>query len=232
MSEDEGKKVTEFKVGGLPVSSSDLLKGLQGYQQTITESGGYPFLKLQKDGIFVYGQEDTEIEEGSLWAMNPLSLEHGWACWHESELIGEQMVPFMSPRPNRAELPELGHEWAEQKRMMLMCLNGEDKGLEVVYKTTAKGFANAVKELTTALIEQIATDEAHPVPILKLETDSYKHKDYGKIYTPVFGIERWSDFKGVTIKTDAKDESDDDKHDDAKDESQEEAPPSRRRRAS
>ena len=50
--------------GGLPASPEDLEAGLQNVQSTIQTSGGFQYLRLMKSGLFVYGQENVEVEEG------------------------------------------------------------------------------------------------------------------------------------------------------------------------
>ena len=42
---------------------------------------GLPFLKMGKDGLWVHGQDATLIEKDSDWAINPLSVGHGYVCW-------------------------------------------------------------------------------------------------------------------------------------------------------
>lgn len=192
----ESKEVTMYDAGGVPVSQADLLKGLEQYEQAIPDVTGDPFMKLHpKDGVFCFGADETEVDSTSRWAMNPVSLEHGWVCWHDGEVQGEVMVPFTQPRPMASELPDLGHKWDEQRKMVLKCVKGAHKGTQVIYKTTSKGFSNAIKELTNALKAQLKANPQQPVPILSLEVDSYKHPDYGKTYVPIFGIDDWCSFQ-------------------------------------
>lgn len=192
------KEVVSFGGGaGLPANPDALLKGLQNVGQTLQGGmGGVPLLRLLKSGVFAYGPENIEPEEDSLWAMNPNSLQHGWACWEDSELIGEQMVPFTSPAPARGELPTLGADWKQQVSMVLQCMNGEDEGISVLYKGTSIGLINAVKELINSIVRQLQSDATHCVPVLALECDSYQHKKHGEIFFPVLEIRKWVAFDG------------------------------------
>ena len=184
--------LVKFQGGGLPANPDDLVAGLQNVGQSLQAStGGIPFLRLLKSGVYAYGPENIEPEEGSEWAVNPYSLMHGWACWGDGELLDERMVPANQPAPPQADLPSLGQPWQQQVSMQLQCMNGEDEGQVVLYKGTALGLRNAVKELINGLITQIKADPQNIVPVLELECDSYQHKKHGQIFYPVLNVLRW-----------------------------------------
>ena len=78
----------------------------------------------------------------------------------------------------------------------MMCMNGEDEGLTVLYKSTAKGFRAAAKELIDAIAVQAKANPEKIVPILELDTDSYNHPKHGETFTPVFNIVEWVTMAG------------------------------------
>lgn len=161
-------------------------------KQVRLEQGEVPFLRLLKEGLWVYGADDIEVQPGSLWAANPTSLMDGFCAWGDSELLGEEMQPMTSPTPLLAsQMADVGAPWKRQIAVQMVCLNGEDQGQAVLYKTSSKGGLKAASGLIDAIIEQIELGSSDIVPIMKLETDSYKHKKYGKIYTPVLDIAEW-----------------------------------------
>lgn len=212
--------IVKFPGGSLPATSDDLLAGLATVEQDISANAvGVPFLRLGKDGIFIYGQEDQEVQPGSHWALNPFSIHHGWACWDSdnSVLIDEVMVPFNQPVPPKGTLAESGFPWKKQYAVILACINGEDEGKSVQYKGTSLGMQNWMRELIQAIQKQGRKDKNNIVPILDLESDSYKHPQWGKIYIPVLNVVNWvsMDFEG----------------DDADDEEVEEAPPPKKKAA-
>ncbi len=197
-----GKDVATF-AGGLPANPEDLEAGLQGMQSQLrTSTGGLAFLRLMKSGVFVYGAENIEIEEGSSWAINPYSLMHGFACWGTGELLDERMVPFTQAPPVRGELPDLGYKWEQQVSMHLMCLDGEDEGTTVLYKGTSTGLRNATKELINDIIAQLQKDKVNLVPVVQLESDWYKHKEYGQIFFPIINIVDWIPMEGKIVEDD------------------------------
>ena len=153
---------------------------------------GVAILKMDKGGHWVFGAEQTEIEEDSTWAINPFSFVHGFIAWGDGEVLAEKMVSVASPLPELDEAPPGAKKgWESQVGMSLKCVSGEDKGLEARYTVTSVGGKRAVQTLAVALADQVEKDQSKPVAIVRLKKDHYQHKSYGKIYTPVFEIVEW-----------------------------------------
>lgn len=175
---------------------ASLRQGLANVRQSIPQTGD-AFLRLLKDGGWVYGAENIEVEDGSTWAVNPLSLRHGWVSWtdhknQKNEIVGEVMVPMTAPLPLQTDLRDTGWNWSQQVAFQLKCMSGEDTGEQTLYKTVSVGGMNAVAKLVSDIMAQLDKDPAHPVPIIRLLSDSYLHKVYGKTYVPVFKIVGWA----------------------------------------
>jgi hypothetical protein len=188
------------KAGALATQES-----LQGALNTaIMESGQgsttEPILRLGRDGGWIYGSDNVEPEVGSEWAINPYSLQHGYIAWGaNADLLGEVMVPIGQARPAKSELPNHGEfSWNDQFSCDLFCLSGEDEGQQVIYKPSSVGGRRAMSELMkklSARINEVGV-EGDIVPVVKLETQSYNHKQYGKIYNPVLEVVRWVSIGG------------------------------------
>lgn len=204
-----------FALANLPPVSS-LSVALRTLEKDVGAVGSV-ILKMDKGGHWIYGAEQTEVESDSTWAVNPFSFIHGYIAWGDGEVLGEMMVPVTEPKP---ELPPVPHGakkgWEIQVGMSLKCLTGPDKGLEVRYTTTSVGGKRAVNTLGVAIAAQCETTPGKPVPVVSLKKDSYQHKSYGKIYTPVFEIQDWASMDGQTEEAE---------------EGKEEAAPARRRRS-
>jgi hypothetical protein len=204
-----------FALANLPPVSS-LSVALRTLEKDVGAVGSV-ILKMDKGGHWIYGAEQTEVESDSTWAVNPFSFIHGYIAWGDGEVLGEMMVPVTEPKP---ELPPVPHGakkgWEVQVGMSLKCLSGPDKGLEVRYTTTSVGGKRAVNTLGVAIAAQCETTPGKPVPVVALKKDSYQHKSYGKIYTPVFEIQDWASMDGQTEEAE---------------EGKEEAAPARRRRS-
>ena len=180
----------------LPVKVDDLVGALTKTLQrsNISDNDGMSYLKLTKGGFWVYGSDDMETEEDSLWAVNPASFATGYIAWGDaSNVLGEEMAPVTDEPILKASLPDVGGQWNQQVAMQLVCVSGEDTGTQVLYKSSSHGgrkrFNEFLQQVLVQLTSGVAGDKV--VPVIKLESDSYKHKKYGQIYQPVFTIDKW-----------------------------------------
>jgi len=182
--------ITTFSAANLPsvTSLSTALRALE----TDVGAAGVVILKMDKTGHWVFGADQTEVEDDSTWAVNPFSFVHGFIAWGDGEVLGEKMVSVSQPLPELDAAPPMARKgWETQVGMSMKCLSGEDKGMEVRYTTTSVGGKRSVQALAVAIATQVDTDPKLPVPIVNLEKEHYSHKSYGRIYTPIFKITSW-----------------------------------------
>jgi hypothetical protein len=185
-------ELATFSKANLPALTS-ALRNLQPVGGDV----GVAIIKMDKGGHWVFGADQTEVEEGSTWAVNPLSFVHGFIAWGDGEVLAEKMVGIANPLPELDEAPPTAKKgWESQVGMSLKCVSGDDKGLEARYTVTSVGGKRAVQTLAVALADQVEKDQTKPVAIVRLKKDSYQHKSYGKIYTPVFEIVEWMSMDG------------------------------------
>ena len=172
-------------------------------------TGGDAYLRMLKDGSWVYGAENIEVEPGSLWLVDPMEFERGYTCWTNypegskkaNELLGEIWVPMHARRPDPATLPEhidpdtgVAWKWQEAMAIRLTCVEGEDTGVTVQYKANSVGGKRLLNEWFEAFKLRLSPD--HPdhgkvYAIVKMTCDHYQHKKYGKTYTPEFDYVEW-----------------------------------------
>lgn len=180
--------IVKFESNTAMANPSDLTKLGSSMAQHSTSGGGDDLLKLTKEGYWVYGADAIEPEEGSQWAINPSSFSHGWIAWDNGEIAGEVMASALGPMP---EKPADGNKYDEQLACQLMCMTGDDKDKQVIYKTTSMGGKKAIGKLANAIATQAAENPDAVIPVVTLGVDSYQHKKYGKIYTPEIDIAEW-----------------------------------------
>ena len=214
-----------FKSAGLPAVSS-LATSLRSIAVDVGPAG-VVILKMDKTGHWVFGADQTEVEDDTTWAVNPFSFVHGFIAWGDGEVLGEKMASVSQPLPELDVSPPGAKKcWETQVGMSLKCLSGEDKGMEARFTTTSVGGKRAVQTLAVALAEQVEKDQTKPVAVIKLKKDHYAHKSYGKIYTPVFTVVEW-----VGMEPDAEEELTPESALAASVEAEAPAPAGRRRRA-
>ena len=194
--------VVAFGNGKLP-SVQSLTTALRSLESEVG-AAGMVILKMDKTGHWVFGADQTEIDDDSTWAINPFSFVHGFIAWGEGEVLGEKMVPVSEPLPEM-DTPPPGAKrgWEMQVGMSLKCMTGEDKDMEARYNVTSVSGKRAVQKLALDIAAQVEKDQSKPVPVVRLKKDHYTHKSYGRIFTPVFEIIQWVSLEGKVDETPA-----------------------------
>ena len=191
-----------FSLVNLP-SVTTLSTALRALEQDVP-AAGVAILKMDKTGHWVYGADQTEVEDDATWAINPFSFVHGFIAWGDGEVLGEKMVSVSSPLPElEVAPPNAKRGWETQVGMSLKCLSGEDKGLEARFSTTSVGGKRAVQALAVAIATQVDANQTKPVPVITLGKEHYQHKSYGRIFTPVFDIKEWASMDGSVAEAEA-----------------------------
>lgn len=187
--------IVAFSQAGLPAVSS-LSSALRAIAPDVASAT--VIVKMDKTGHWVFGADQTEVEEGSLWAVNPFSFVHGFIAWGEGEVLGEKMVGITQPLPELDVAPPGAKRgWEAQVGFSLKCISGEDAGMEARYTVTSVGGKRAVQTLAVAIATQVEKDQDKPVPVVQLKKDHYAHKSYGRVYTPEFAVQHWVGMDGA-----------------------------------
>jgi hypothetical protein len=196
--------IVNFGNAKLP-SVQNLSSALRSLESEVGGTG-MAILKMDKTGHWVFGADQTEVEDDSTWAVNPFSFVHGYIAWGEGDVLGEKMVPVAEPLPEM-DVPPPGAKrgWELQVGMSLKCMGGDDKGLEVTYNVTSVGGKRAVQKLALDIAAQVEKDQTKPVAVVRLKKEHYTHKSYGRIYTPIFEIVSWIGLDGQADETPASD---------------------------
>lgn len=191
--------VVKFGGANLP-SVKSLSSALRQIEADVGPVGGNVILKMDKAGHWVFGADQTEVEDDSVWAINPFSFVHGFIAWGEGTVLGEKMAPVTDPLPETGPAPDsCKRGWEMQVGMSLACTTGEDKGLQARYTVTSVGGKRAVQALAVAIADQADKHPEKPVPLVRLKKEHYQHKSYGRIYTPIFDIVDWTSLEADSV---------------------------------
>jgi hypothetical protein len=205
-----GKQVAPALTGGALTSLAALQAALASVPTaTIMGRSGKPmmlFKSRENNGTYGIGQKRLIPEEGSKWAVNPMTFQWGYICFNDAKkVLGEELVSVSQPKPDLTKLPNLGFPWQEEWAVEMKCLSGVDSGVEVVFKATTYGAMQAVV-LLLGLVKDRLNDNVQPdgkippdskiVPIVLLEKDCYPHKDHGRIWFPVLNNVDWMSLDG------------------------------------
>jgi len=203
-------EVTTPKAAGLGALGA-LRTGLQNVRTRLPEIGSSPYLRLLKDGDWVFGQEDNAVAKGTEAIINPLSIRHGYSCWTnrqpgqgKNEQLGEIMVGLAQPLQAVHELPQHSDPttgtacpWKDQISLESKFIAGKHKGTQVMWKVSSVGGLNAARQVLDAILSKLDEGTEYVCPIVSLNADSYKHNTYGKTYTPVLDIVGWANLEGA-----------------------------------
>lgn len=181
-----------------------LMGGIERSRMDNAVGTGLPFLRMSKQGEWIYGPQNEEVQEGAPWLVNITTLEHGWCCWVDSgsssdknKLEGEVMVSVTKPMPPAP--PDIkGTPYKKQRGMQLKCMEGEDADIQVLYRTNSDGGMKAMDALILAIHRQLTRDPLHGFPVLQLGCEWYDHPKYGEIAKPVLEVTGWRDVHGNT----------------------------------
>jgi hypothetical protein len=186
-----------FTGANLPAVAS-LTTALKAIAEPAQEMG-FAILKMDRTGHWVFGADQTEVEDDSKWAVNPFSFVHGYIAWGVGEVLGEKMTSVSNPLPEVDEPPRGAEKgWEKQVGFSLQCISGADKGTVARYTATSVGGKKGVTALAAELAAQVEKDQTKPVPVVLLKKEHYQHKSYGRIYTPIFEVQEWISLDGPT----------------------------------
>lgn len=164
------------------------------------------FLKMEKSGDWVYGAESEPVPEGAQFIVNPEGFQRGYVAWQDTDKgapaakLGEMMYSVIDDLPDPGDIPPGSRGWEQQLGFHVKGINGKTEGVELRYSASSDGGRRAVSGLLTEVAEGLQ-DNPGKLPVIVLETTSYKHAAYGKIYKPVLRIVKWiAPPKGKTEK--------------------------------
>lgn len=176
------------------------------------QSSGLPFLKLRKnDGLWVYGQEQTECADDTEWMIGAMTIMQGFVDWHGGKPAGEKMAYVGQPKPKESELgaSKGKNGWEAQVGFHLIGIGGEDDGKEIIWKTNTHGGVNQWNAIFDAIKARAGAGKTACNPIVALKETSYTHAEYGLIYKPDMRVLRWVDDEGNEEAAAVEDKSED-----------------------
>lgn len=202
-------EVTSVKATGLAALKA-LKTGLRNVSQKLPDATGQQYLRMGKDGTFVFGKDDNVVAAGTEAIINILSLQHGYTAWTnkqpgqgKNELRGEIMRPISTELPHVSALEQYTDaEWKDQIQADLKFLDGKHKGTQVTYKGSSRGALTAMRDVIDAAADAIDRDDEYCFPVVSVESDSYKHSTYGKTFVPKFVIIGWANMAGEVVYDD------------------------------
>ena len=198
--------VTTTKNTGLAALKS-LKTGLRAVSQKLPDATGSQYLRMGKDGGWVFGKDDNVVQPGTAAMINILSFQHGYSAWTnkqpgqgKNELRGEIMRPVSAQLPHVSELEQFKDaEWKDQLAVDFKLMDGKHKGTQLTYKASSRGALTALRGLLDAAADRLDEEDPYCFPVVDVDSDSYKHSTYGKTFVPKLDIVGWGNIDGEVV---------------------------------
>lgn len=201
---EPSKEVAQF-FGGAIANPAGMAQSLARVGSASRNIGGGMFLRFTKTGEWVFGVEQDEVEDSEQFAVNPMSFTNGYIGWENGSVVGEHMCSVMDGMPcTQADLETIEGKgqsdgWSAQLGLTMKSLD-EKEPIELKYNATSRGGKQAISVLADAIAARMIDVPESCIPIVELDSDHYKHKQYGKIYTPLLRVVAWADMNAVIIE--------------------------------
>jgi hypothetical protein len=180
---------------------------------------GAPLAKFTKQGEYAISDIDT-IPLGSRAIARTDLIELGYVKWADGKPTGDRKVGLVADGfvpPPKDKLPDRDEsQWEIQDNgerrdpwsfQMSVPITRLDAGGETYQFTVgSKGGLRCLSALTRTYGKRVA-EKKPGLPIVELQSDSYKHRVYGKIFFPVMHVVGWTgaDGKPESISADLSD---------------------------
>lgn len=165
-----------------------------------TQGGGAQFLSFdsKRTGEWLFGVE-REPCTGDEFGMDLSSLKHGYVQWHNKK-ANRLLVPVTSDLPTPQQpisyTDNKGREQVDEAMEARAFEGVFSDGTRFVFETNSFGGRKAVDAIFGQLFMRARTENPFMFPRLKLSSDSYEHKTFGVVFTPVFDVVAWYDEAG------------------------------------
>ena len=178
--------------------------GDQGFSSAKPKStsGGVPFLKLDKEtGVWSYGQEDIALPADVRLATFIQSFATGFVAWKGLTLEAKRMAVIGTQPVDPNTLPPVASKtgWEDNVAVAFVICECKSRpeleGTALLFEQRSRGGIEAWNKLYDATIARARakaqTNEDDFVAIVALRNTSYDHKEWGKVFKPVFEVVEW-----------------------------------------
>lgn len=165
-----------------------------------SEGGGTPFLKIDKeDGEWSLGQENIVVPKDAELGVFPTSFAQGFVAWKGLTLEAKRMAVIGTPPVDPQSLPPVVAKtgWEPNVGVAFVIVECKTKpeleGTMCIFEQRSKGGIEAWNKLFDATMARAKGGHEKFAAIVKLDHTSYEHKEWGKVFKPLFSIEDWED---------------------------------------
>ncbi len=186
----DDKQVKAFFGGGAVAKRIEKAKKLRAgvHKEKAKKGSEFPFLGTKNgDPQFTYGQDSAPVPDGTLFAVNIMTADVGWAYWHNRKKTAVMESIWADDPVLAEELDDISHlrdsqgkeiKWGPAYAWQLVAINGPMKGVTVAYEGTANYMLDISEQLIQLTASRMEESEAC-FPIIGLWNDPYPNADNG-----------------------------------------------------
>lgn len=187
-------------------TQADNLNPFEAYGQAVSSRTIVGELLKFSKGEYTFGQNDTEVDEGTKLVANMDELMVGWVKWEDGKPVEHLMgrvIDGFKPERRSALGDNDQDEWETDDNSRprdpwqltnYLLLKDPDGDQLYTFATSSRGGLNAIGELCKTFGRQMRQRPTQ-FPVIELNVDSYRHsnKAYGKIFVPKFDVAGWAE---------------------------------------
>jgi hypothetical protein len=178
----------------------------QALQKTVDEAGGVSqagliFLGFSgRQGTYSLGRDKADVDEDTLFIVEPLATIAGWTCWKESKPISKhkwlstdaarnpEVIVYEDDLEDHAPYRKnSGDGWKPMLGIGLLDIN--DLGTSIEYSSTAVSAINGLKDVIQEAAYRLMKDEPE-MPIITLGREEFTAQGSTN-WKPTFNVETW-----------------------------------------
>jgi hypothetical protein len=186
------------------------------WREAANEEAGASFGTLLKfvKGDWLVGEEQTKVAPTATFVVNMQEYWRGWVKWIDKQ-PPEHMIGRVVDRHRvhlREELGDLDQSrWESDsngvkrdpwQRVVYLIMRGTDSDDFITFTSTSDGGRKAVGKLCDRF-DRLRHSHPAQMPVVSLTSESYQHKEYGKVLKPKFNVVGW-DYWDDAAKEDPK----------------------------
>jgi len=182
-----------------------LATNVSPYREAVNDEVGASFgafLKFTK-GDWTLGEEDAKVHAEARFVANLEEYYRGWVRWWDGKPT-EHLIGRVVDRHRVHAREELGDmdesKWEVEPnglrrdpwvKVVYIAMRDLSNDEIVCFTSTSDGGRRAVAKLADRY-DRLRHRHKAKMPVVRCESESYQHKDYGKIWKPKFNVVDWA----------------------------------------
>jgi hypothetical protein len=187
--------------GDLPeISEADMVSAIKEVvSDTTSGSGGVDFMSFSgKTGRYSVGRDKEELDNETLFAMEPQSIVEGWTCWKGQRVVDRKEWRLYDRKDKGVAKEDLedhgpyrdgaGEGWKKTLGFGVVELTPLD-GMQVKFSSNSASGNNAIADLITKVADRTSAKEPN-IPMIQFDREEFTAQEQ-KNFKPKLVVASW-----------------------------------------